>query len=168
VNQETNSSGSSRVGAQRVLAGRLISILGRNARALTAGGLVAKLAAVAVAVVLARGLGEGEFGRYIVAVAFASLLGILIELGTGGYLVREGAQKPAVLGRTTGLVLALRGALGVVMVAVGFGLPPLLGYERTTSIAIGLFTAAAALRVVGATFLSTLQALERLADVAAV
>jgi O-antigen/teichoic acid export membrane protein len=168
VNQETNSSDSSRPVEQRALAGRLISLLGRNARALTAAGLVAKLAAVAVAVVLARGLGEREFGRYIVAIAFASLLGILVELGTGGYLVREGAQKPDVVGRTTGLVLALRGALGAVMVAVGFALPPLLGYERTTSIAIGLFTAAAALRVVSATFLSALQALERLAGVAAV
>jgi O-antigen/teichoic acid export membrane protein len=168
VNRKTNNSSSNRVVAQRALAGRLISLLGRNARALTAAGLVAKLAALAVAVVLARGLGEREFGRYVVAVAFAALLGILVELGTGGYLVREGAQKPDVLGRTTGLVLALRGALGVAMVAVGLGLPPLLGYERTTSVAIGLFTAAAALRVLGATFLSALQALERLGDVAMV
>jgi O-antigen/teichoic acid export membrane protein len=168
VNQETNSSSSNRDVTQGALPGRLISILARNARALTAAGLVAKLAALAVAIVLARGLGEREFGRYVVAVAFASLLGILVELGTGGYLVREGAQKPDVLGRTTGLVLALRGALGVVMVAVGFGVPPLLGYEGTTSLAIGLFTAAAALRVVGATFLSSLQALERLGDVATV
>jgi O-antigen/teichoic acid export membrane protein len=168
VNQETNSPSSERGVPQRALAGRLISLLGRNARALTAAGLVAKLAALAVAIVLARGLGASEFGRYVVAVAFASLLGVLVELGTGGYLVREGAQKPHVLGRTTGLVLLLRAALGIVMVAVGFVLPPLLGYERTTSLAIGLFTAAAALRVVGSTFLSALQALERLSDVAAV
>jgi O-antigen/teichoic acid export membrane protein len=168
MRHEKDHSGAERTTAHGVLADRLISLLGRNARALTASGLVAKLAAVAVAIVLARGLGEREFGRYIVAVAFASLLGILVELGTGGYLVREGAQKPDVLGRTTGLVLALRAALGIVMVAVGFALPPLLAYERTTSVAIGLFTAAAALQVVGATFLSALQALERLADVAAV
>ena len=87
LNPKTNNSSSNRAVAQRALAGRLISLLGRNARALTAAGLVAKLAALAVAVVLARGLGEREFGRYVVAVAFASLLGILVELGTGQTLV---------------------------------------------------------------------------------
>ena len=150
------------------LAGRLISLLARNARVLAAAGLVAKLAGVAVAVVLARGLGETEFGRYVVAIAFASLLGVFVELGTGGYLVREGARKPELLGRTTGLVLVLRGSFGLAAVAVAVLLPALLGYERTTSVAIALFTAAAALRALGTTFLSALQALERLADVAAV
>jgi len=160
--------GRRRTAARGVPARRLASLLGRNARVLSAAGVVTTLATVAVAIVLARGLGEQEFGRYVVAVSFASLLGILVELGTGGYLVREGAQKPDVLGRTVGLVLALRAGLGLAMVAVGVLLPPLLGYARTTWIAIALFTAAAALRAVGATFLSALQSLERLGDVAAV
>jgi O-antigen/teichoic acid export membrane protein len=147
---------------------RLITLLARNARALAAAGVVTRLSAVAVAIILARGLGEHEFGGYVVAVAFASILGILVEFGTGGYLVREGAQRPQLLGRTTGLVLSLRAGLGMVMVAIAFSLPPLLGYEHSTSLAIGLFTAAAALRALGTTFLSALQALERLGDVAAV
>jgi len=168
VSQEKNRSGTDRTVTDRVLASRLISLLARNARVLTAAGLVAKLATVAVAIVLARGLGEREFGRYVVAVAFASLLGVLVEIGTGGYLVREGARKPELLGRTTGLVLVLRAALGLAAVVVALFLPPLLGYERKTSVAIALFTAAAALRALGATFLSTLQALERLGDVAGV
>jgi O-antigen/teichoic acid export membrane protein len=146
----------------------LISLLARNTRALAAAGVVSRLAAVGVAIILARGLGEREFGRYLVAVAFASLLGILVELGTGGYLVREGAQKPHLLGRTIGTVLSLQAGLGVLMIGVAFLLPPLLGYEHSTSIAIGLFTVASALRVLGTTFLSALQALERLEDVAAV
>ena len=150
------------------LTGRLISLLARNARVLAAAGIVTKLAGVAVAIVLARGLGDSEFGRYVVAIAFASLLGVFVEFGTGGYLVREGARKPDLLGRTTGLVLLLRGAFGLAAVAVAVFLPPRLGYERTTSVAIGLFTAAAARRALGATFLSALPALEGLGDVAAV
>ncbi|MBA2462471.1 MAG: oligosaccharide flippase family protein [Actinobacteria bacterium] len=168
MNQEENWPGADRASAPDALANRLIPLLARNARVLAAAGLVAKLATVAVAVVLAQGLGEREFGRYVVAVAFASLLGVVVEFGTGGYLVREAAQKPHLLGRTTGLVLLLRSALGLAAVAVAISLPPLFGYERTTSIAIVLFTAAAALRAIGATFLSALQALERLGDVAAV
>jgi O-antigen/teichoic acid export membrane protein len=168
LNQDKKRSGTDRTLTPGPLAGRLISLLARNARVLAAAGLVTKLAGVSVAVVLARGLGEGEFGRYVVAVAVASLLGVFVEFGTGGFLVREGARKPDLLGRTTGLVLLLRGSFGLAAVAVAVFLPPLLGYERTTSVAIALFTAAAALRALGATFLSALQALERLGDVAAV
>ncbi len=164
----TEESGTQRSEPHGLAAPRLISLLARNARALAAAGLVTRLSAVAVAVILARGLGAHEFGGYVVAVAFASIFGILVEFGTGGYLVREGAQKPQLLGRTTGLVLSLRAGLGVVMVAIAFSLPPLLGYEHSTSLAIGLFTAAAALKALGTTFLSALQALERLGEVAAV
>jgi O-antigen/teichoic acid export membrane protein len=149
-------------------ANRLILLLARNARVLAAAGLVAKLAALATAVVLARGLGEREFGRYVVAIAFASLLGVFVELGTGGYLVREAARNPRLLPRTTGLVLWLRAAFGVIAVAAAVLLPPLLGYEHETWVAIVLFTAAAAVRALGATFLSALQALERLRDVSTV
>jgi O-antigen/teichoic acid export membrane protein len=152
---------------QGLRTGYLITLLARNARVLAAADVVTRLAAIAVAIVLARGLGAHEYGRYVVAVAFASLLGFFVELGTGSYLVREGAQKPQLLGRTTGLVLALRAALGLAVVVVATFVPPLLGYERTTSLAIALFTTAAALRLVGATFLAALQALERLRDVAA-
>jgi O-antigen/teichoic acid export membrane protein len=148
--------------------GRLITLLARNARAVAAAGVVTRLSAVAVAIVLARGLGEHEFGGYTVAVAFASILGILVEFGTGGYLVREVAQRPHRLGPTIGLVLLLRVGLGIATVVIAFSLPPVLGYEHSTSLAIGLFTAAAALRALGATFLAGLQAVERLADVAAV
>ncbi len=167
MNQE-NRSGTNRTVTHGVLASRLISLLARNAQVLAVAGLVGKLATVAAAVVLARGLGEREFGRYVVAVAFASLLGVLVELGTGDYLVREGARKPHLLSRTTGLVLLLRTALGLAAVAMAISLPSLFGYERRTSIAIALFTAAAALRALGATFLSALQALEHLGDVATV
>jgi O-antigen/teichoic acid export membrane protein len=161
-------SGSPRVAPQSIPAVDLVPLLGRNARVLAAAGLATRLATIAVAVILARGLGDREFGRYVVAVAFASLLGILVELGTGGYLVREGAQKPHLLGKTTGLVLAVRVALGLAVVALALVLPLLLGYEDETSVAIALFTAAAALRGIGTTFLSALQALEGLGDVAAV
>lgn len=157
-----------RVAEPAGLAERLVTLLAGNARALAAAGFVAKLATLSATVVLARGLGEQQFGRYIVAIAFASLLGVFVEFGTSRYLVREVARNPRVLGRTTGLVLLLRAVFGVTAVAAAFLLPPLLGYPRETSIAIALFTAAAAVRALGATFLAALQARERLGDVAAV
>ena len=163
-----NPQGSDRIFAAPALASGVISLLGRNARVLAAAGLVAKLAGLITAIVLARGLGEQEFGRYVVAIAFASMLSVFVEFGTGGYLVREVARNPRLLGSTTGLVFVLRVAFGVAAVGFAAVLPPLIGYESATSVAIALFTAAAAARSVGATFLSGLQALERLHDVAVV
>src|SRR5690242_549893 len=61
--------GRRRTAARGVPARRLASLLGRNARVLSAAGVVTTLATVTVAIVLARGLGEHEFGRYVVAVS---------------------------------------------------------------------------------------------------
>jgi O-antigen/teichoic acid export membrane protein len=168
VDQEKNQPGIDHATTGATAAGPLISLLARNARVLAAAGLVARLATLATAIVLARGLGEREFGGYVVAIAFASLLGVFVELGTADYLVREVARNPGLLGRTAGLVLLLRGAFAITAVAAAVLLPPILGYDHETSVAIALLTAAAAVRALGATFLSALQALERLGDVAAV
>src|SRR5262245_32714751 len=82
VNHEENRSGVASASAGPATADRLISLLAGNARALAAAALVAKLATLSVASVLARGLGERDFGRYVVAIAFASILGVFVELGT--------------------------------------------------------------------------------------
>jgi len=168
VSQEKNTSGVNLTGEDAAATRRLIALLARNARVLATAGIVARLASLATAVVLARGLGEREFGRYVVAIAFASLLSVFVNFGTGGYLVREVARNPHLLGRTIGLVLSLRSAFGFTAIAAAALVPPLLGYDRQTSTAIVLFTAAAALRSLGATFQSGLQALERLHDVASI
>jgi O-antigen/teichoic acid export membrane protein len=144
----------------------VVGLVARNARALAAAELISKTASLAIVIALSRTLPERDFGRYVVAVAVATLLGVLAEAGTGTYLIRAVARSRDVLETTTGHVFLLRLALGAAAVAAAISLAWLLDYERTTAVAVVLFTTAAALRMCGATFLSALQALERLGDVA--
>jgi O-antigen/teichoic acid export membrane protein len=133
-----------------------------------ASQIVGKVAGFVLFAILARQLGEVVFGQYAAAIALVSLFAVLIEFGTSGYLVREGAQRPGDIGEILGHILALRVVLGIATVLLALPVGLALGYDRATLIAVVLFTFASALRVGGGVFLSTLQALEHLGDVAAV
>jgi len=133
---------------------------------LGAAELVSKSASLVIVVALSRTLPERDFGRYVVAVAVATLLGVIAEAGTGTYLVRTVARSRDVLRTATSQVLFLRLALGAAAVVTAIALAWLLDYDGTTATAVVLFTTASALRLCGTTFLSALQALERLGDVA--
>jgi O-antigen/teichoic acid export membrane protein len=140
--------------------------LGWNLRALGISQVLSKLAGLASMVVLARFLGEVDFGRYTAAIALVSLLIVLIEFGTSGYLVREGAQRPDHLGDVLGHVVLLRTMLAALAAAVAIPVGILVGYDTATITAVGLFAVAAGVRMVGAAFVSALQSLELLGAVA--
>jgi O-antigen/teichoic acid export membrane protein len=141
-------------------------VLGRNLRALAFSEVSGKIAGLAMVVVLARFLGRVDFGRYTVAVALISIASSISESGTGTYLVREGARSPHDLGRILGNVLGLRGGLALLTVAVAVPVGAAFGYDHTTLLAVGLFAVASGLRLVGGAFTMSLQALERMGEVA--
>src|SRR5207302_8701555 len=117
----------------------LVPLLGRNVRALAFSEVGGKIAGFAAMAVLARYLGRVGFGRYTVSIALISIVAAIAESGTGSYLVREGAQRPADLGTIMGNVLVLRGSLAVLTVAATVPAALGLGYERTTLLAVSLF-----------------------------
>lgn len=144
----------------------LTGLLGGNLRALGLAHVAGKLAGLVSMVVLARGLGEVDFGRYTAAIALVQLLIVVVEFGTSGYVVREGAQRPETLGTVLGHVLMLRALLGALAAAVAVPVGAALGYDSQTMLAVALFAVAAGFRIAGAAFVSALQSLERLSDVA--
>lgn len=146
----------------------LTSRLGRNLRAFGAAQVATRVAGLLVVVILARELGRSDFGRYSVAIAVVSVLTIFLEAGLGGYLVREGSQRPERLPRVLGHILMLRGALGVAAVLVALLFGAVLEYDQTTLIALGLLASSAVMRVIANSYLTVLQAIERVRDVAAV
>lgn len=146
----------------------LQALLGRNLRAFGAAQIAGKVAGFLAMVALARYLGRVDFGRYTVAVALVALLQVLTEFGTSRYLVREGAQQPDALGRILGHVLQIRLGAGAATVALAAPIGVALGFDERTLVAVLLFAAASALRMVAGSFLLALQALERLGDMAAV
>jgi O-antigen/teichoic acid export membrane protein len=74
----------------------------------TSGEVVQKLAGYAVLAILARHFEKADMGRLFFAMALTSVVTSATELGTGRYLVREVAVRPAVALRRLGEVVALR------------------------------------------------------------
>ncbi|MFN2543801.1 MAG: flippase [Actinomycetota bacterium] len=143
-------------------------LLARNIRALGASTVVGKIAGFASMAVLARFLGLVQFGRYTAAIALVSIAAALTEAGTGRYVIREGAQKPEQLGDIVGRILVLRVALSAATLVASVPLGVALGYDGSTVVAVAIFAAASGLRLVAGTYLLTLQAVERLGDLARV
>jgi len=148
--------------------GGFARVLAANLRSLGLAGVASRVAGFAVVILLARELGRADFGRYTVGVGVAAILGLLIQLGMGGYIVREGARAPEALGRILGHVLILRAGLGAVAVAVAIGFGLLSGYDRTTLVVVAVLTLAGVLSVLAASFEAVLLALERARDAAVI
>lgn len=109
--------------------------IARNVRLFGVAQLVVRFSGIAVIVVMARTFSSADFGRYTVALALASLLTLVVELGMGGYLVREATQHPERQGTVLGQVLAIQGILGVLAALLCAGLAVVLGYDGATFLA---------------------------------
>ena len=143
---------------------RRTRLIAGNIRSAGAAEFVTRLAGFGLIVLLARELGEVELGRYLVALSLVALLAGMAELGTGALLVREGAQRPHLLENLLGRVLTLRIASSAGVVCLALVAAIALRHDSTTLAAVAILALAAAVRIVGATFLVALQVLERLSD----
>ncbi len=148
--------------------GAFARMLAGNLRSLGLAQVASRVAGFAVVILLARELGRADFGRYTVGVGVAAILGLLIQLGMGGYIVREGARVPEALSRILGHVLILRAGLGAVAVAVAIGFGLLSGYDRATLVVVAVLTLAGVLSVLAASYEAVLLALERARDAAVI
>ena len=107
---------------------------------------------------LARGLGAERFGRWILCTASASTLTVVVDLGFGVLLTRDGARADAEPGRLLAGALALRLALAIPFAAILFAGAPYLSADVETiaglRVAVLLGTAGAAYGCFGALFRS--------------
>src|SRR3954470_15698068 len=97
--------------------------------------------------VLARGLGAGGFGRWILCTAWASTLTVVVDLGFGVLLTRDGARPDAEPGRLLIGAIALRLALAIPLAAMLYAGAPYLSADGET---IAGLRAAALLGIAGA------------------
>ena len=98
---------------------------------------------------LARALGAERFGRWIFCTAWASTLTVVVDLGFGVLLTRDGARLVAEPGRLLGGALALRLALAVPLAAMLFAGAAHLSADAET---IAGLRAAALLGTAGAAY----------------
>jgi O-antigen/teichoic acid export membrane protein len=108
----------------------------------------------AVSFALARGLGAERFGRWILCTAWASTLTVIVDLGFGVLLARDGARAEAEPGRLLSGALVLRLTLALPLAALLYTGAGYLSSDAETSaglrIAALLGTAGAAYGCFGA------------------
>jgi O-antigen/teichoic acid export membrane protein len=81
---------------------------------------------------LARGLGAERFGRWILCTAWASTLTVIVDLGFGVLLTRDGARPEAEPGRLLMGALALRLAVAIPLAAMLYAAAPSLSADAET------------------------------------
>jgi len=156
--------GSSANAGQERAAQRSTRLIAGNLRKFGVAQIATRLSGLLVVVLLVRLLSQADFGRYTVAIALVAIMTLFVELGMGGYLLREGSQRPEAIGGLLGHVLLLRAAFGVVAIGVLVPIALLLDYDRVTFTAVLLLAAAALARVFRDSYLTVLQTLERVRD----
>ena len=93
-------------------------IVARNTLAQAAGRLVILAVGAASITVTTRYLGAAGYGRFALALALLQALGVLADAGLVAVVVRESSRAPARTAELVGNALAMRLALGLVVVAL--------------------------------------------------
>jgi O-antigen/teichoic acid export membrane protein len=102
-----------------------------NTAVVLIGTVVQRLLHFVTTVVLARGLGDEQFGVYAFVAAYMFLFGFVVDLGFERVITREVARQPQRAGELLGMGFIMRGGLSLVAgpLAVGIAwmldLPPL-------------------------------------------
>lgn len=127
-----------------------------------------KLASIALFVVLARKVGDAQFGVYSFGLAFAGLATTLGALGQDSILTREVARDRSRLEDYFGNTLALRLVLTVPVLAIAVGAATALGMgteARTVALLLGLGLTA---ELLASVCFAVFQSFERLEYIAVV
>ncbi|MBA2370204.1 MAG: flippase [Chloroflexi bacterium] len=89
-----------------------------NFASLTVGHLVSKVTGLATLVVMARYLGDSEFGKFMIALVAVQLADTISDLGISQAIVRQGAGRPQRLAVDLAAVMPLKVVLAAVSVVV--------------------------------------------------
>jgi O-antigen/teichoic acid export membrane protein len=123
----------------------------------------AKIASVALFVVMARELGEAGFGLFSFALALVMLVTAAADFGQDRVLTREVARRPATLDGYLANTLALKLALALPGLAVATAIVAATGADRTTLAVVALLGLAVIADLLTATCFAVYQAFERMA-----
>ncbi|HXM58203.1 MAG TPA: flippase [Candidatus Dormibacteraeota bacterium] len=96
------------------LAGRAVV----NTTLVLAARVVSRLVALVTVIVLARHLGDAEYGRYTTLIAYSAIVSVLADLGLSPLYTREAARSPDRIPEYLGTLLGGKVVLGVVSALV--------------------------------------------------
>ncbi|MGI8780926.1 MAG: oligosaccharide flippase family protein [Solirubrobacteraceae bacterium] len=132
-------------------------IVARNTLAQAAGKVVVLGAGAASIAVTTRYLGAAGYGRFALALALLQTLGVLADAGLVAAVVRESSRAPQRTAQLVGNALALRLALGVVVVALAAAASGLPAYGPDVRTAVLIASAPFALGIVSSSLAAVFQ-----------
>ena len=132
-------------------------IVARNTLAQAVGkAVVLATGAVSIAVTT-RYLGAAGYGHFALALALLQTLGVLADAGLVAVVVREGSRRPERLPELVGNALAMRLALGVVVVALAAAASGLPSYGPDVRTAVLIASVPFALGIVSSSLAAVFQ-----------
>ena len=123
----------------------------------------AKIASVALFVVMARQLGEAGFGLFSFALALVTLVTAASDFGQDKVLTREVARRPEALDGYLANTLALKLALALPGLAIAAAIVATSGADGKTLAVVALLGLAVVADLLTATCFAVYQAFERMA-----
>ncbi|MCK6556418.1 flippase [Candidatus Binatia bacterium] len=118
-----------------------------NSAVVVVGSALQRLLTLGTTLLLARGLGDEEFGVYAFVGAYMMLFGFLVDLGFERVIARELARDPQRVGVLMGTGFILRGAMSLGAAAVAVGVAWWLDFAAVTRWCIVLAAAGLPLSV---------------------
>ncbi len=107
-----------------------------NTAVVIVGTGLQRLLHLGTTLVLARGLGEEQFGTYSFVVAYMFMFGFLVDLGFERVITREVARQPHRAGELIGNGFIIRGVLSLFAAAAAIGVAWLLHLPALTRLCI--------------------------------
>ena len=104
--------------------------------------IAAPVCSLALVLGVSRSLGAGGLGRYSLAYAYLAVFGLLGPLGLPSLLTREGARRPAELGRLLSAGMVLGGAVSLALTVAMAAICRVLGYDPATTRALLVLSSA--------------------------
>ncbi len=132
-------------------------IVARNTLALAAGRLVILAVGAASIAVTTRYLGAAGYGRFALALALLQTIGVLADAGLAAVVVRESSRAPERTAQLVGNALAMRLALGVVVVALAAAASGLPSYGPDVRTAVLIASVPFALGIVSSSLAAVFQ-----------
>ena len=133
----------------------------KNTTVRAAGEIVGKLATFVLFAVLARTLGQADFGVFVFALAFLGMAMIPIALGCDSYFLRRVSKDRSSIDELFFNILALKLSLAVPVLALTFLAMNLLGYDDQTRATVYVLSAGLLLDLLAKTFHGVFTATER-------
>ena len=113
--------------------------IAKNTASLFAAQAVIAVLGLVLSILIARTLGDVEFGNYSFALAFTAIFAIFLDLGFNRLIVREVARDKSAAPKYLGNIAIVKGALSIVVFGLIALTINLMNYPHDVTMAVLIF-----------------------------